>query len=197
MVRLRTVRPHEAFFGRGGLRAADRCFSARLPWGTFGTMTYTRALSTAVASLLLALATACGGDGGSSQAMSVASTSVAPSSAALNEQLEELQAVIDDSAAEIDASTDRQDLRKASSDFSSALVDAEARLRGLDVPPDLEDEMSALLGAISVVAGTIGSEVPARLASSSVEETKQFIETYARVDDLRAAIAALQDSLQE
>ena len=159
-------------------------------------MTYTRALSTAVASLLLA--TACGGDGGSSQATSVASTSVAsPSSAALNEQLEELQAVIDDSAAEIDASTDRQDLRKASSDFSSALVDAEAQLRGLDVPPDLEDEMSALLGAISVVAGTIASEVPARLASSSVEETKQFIETYARVADLRAAIAALQDSLQE
>src|SRR5215203_5974982 len=43
------------------LQSGGSMLSARLPWGTFGTMTYTRALSTAVASLLLALATACGG----------------------------------------------------------------------------------------------------------------------------------------
>jgi len=77
---------------------------------------------------------------------------------------------------------------------SGRLIDAAARIRQVDVPPPLVEKKDSLLGAIAHVEESIGGDALARLASSSVEETKVFIQTFARVAELRAALVALEES---
>jgi hypothetical protein len=155
----------------------------------------TSALVALVTLFVLADATACGGDPGSAQGTATAPTPAsAPSSDALNEALADLEALVDERLAQIEASTDKRALRKALSEFTTSLIAAEGRLRQFNTPPETADELDALLGAIGHAEESLGGDAVARLASSSVEETKVFIQTFARLDEVRAAIDALQES---
>jgi hypothetical protein len=142
---------------------------------------------------LLSLATACGGDNDEAAlAPTTGQTTIAsPGSEELNRQAAELQTLVDESLAKIEASTSKEEMEQAVAGFTSALADVEARLRQLDVPPELTPATDALLGAVANVQASMG-DVTARLESSTVAETQSFLQSLRALVDLRAAIAAIQ-----
>ena len=148
-------------------------------------------IAAGILGVLVIAATACGGSD-SAQRTTVAQTMTAPASQALDQEIAGLAALTDEGTAQIEASTDKRELGAALTHLTSDLVSAEARLRQLNVPADREAELDALIGALAHAEGSLGGDALARLATSSVEETKQFIQTYGHLDELRTAIDALQ-----
>jgi hypothetical protein len=149
------------------------------------------------AALFLLVGAACGGDdGATAQETNAGETIVAsPASEELRREVDELQTLVDENLAKIEATTDKQELRQVLEGFARSLIDAAARLRQVDVPPPLVEKKDSLLGAIAHVEESIGGDALARLASSSVEETKEFIERFGRVAELGAAPVALEESV--
>jgi hypothetical protein len=141
----------------------------------------------------ISFATACGGeDDEAALAPTTGQTTLAlPDSEGLNREAAELQTLVDENLAKIEASTNKQEMEQAVAGFTSALADTEARLRQLDVPPELTPATDALLGAVANVQASMG-DVTARLESSTVAETKSFLQSLRALVDLRAAIAVIQ-----